>query len=104
LGPTATPVTLRPGLRELHDICATISGAHTNREQIELHIDQQRRLWECSRRSTTLAQESEDVTLETLLAATSQYRPAFWLKKQKAVLALKLACSLLQLNKTAWSR
>jgi hypothetical protein len=93
-----------PGSKELQSVCATVSSAVANREQQELHIDQHRRLWESARRSATLAEEVEAVTLETTLAATSKFAQSLWLKKQKALLAPKLASSLLYLRESVWSR
>jgi hypothetical protein len=93
-----------PGGKELQSVCATVGSAVANREQLELHIDQHRRLWESAHRSAILAQEVEDVTLELMLAATSKFAQSLWLKKQKALLALKLAYSLLYLWESVWSR
>ncbi len=61
-------------------------------------------MWEHSRRSATLARDTEDVTLETLLEDTGLYAHKRWLKKEKAQLALTLAYSLLQLHGSAWQR
>ena len=87
----------------LDNICTAIQHARTKDVHMELVIDSESKLWEATiSKSTTLGRAPMVITLESLLAAFSEYSRKRWLAKEKAILAVILSHSLLQLQGSEW--
>lgn len=89
--------------KALQEICAASHAARERNLRLELLIDPQTNLWEdTTEENPTRLMTSEFVTLEKLLLQFPQYYNKRWLAKEKAILAVILAHSLLQLHESEW--
>lgn len=89
--------------KALQEICAASHAARERNLRLELLIDPQTNLWEdTTEENPTRLITSEFVTLERLLSQFPQYYNKRWLAKEKAILAVVLAHSLLQLHESEW--
>ena len=87
----------------LDDICTAIRNAHVKNLHMELMIDGESKLWGATiSKGARLCGAPTAVTLDSLLTAFSQYSRKRWLAKEKAILAVILSHSLLQLQGSQW--
>ena len=87
----------------LDNICTAIQHARTKDMHMELVIDSESKLWEVTMsKSTVLGRAPIVITLDSLLVAFSKYSRKRWLAKEKAILAVILSHSLLQLQGSEW--
>ena len=87
----------------LDDICIAMQDAHSKNLQMELMIDKESRLWGATTpKNTALVGAPMTVTLDSLLLIFSQYSRKRWLAKEKAIFAVILSYSLLQLEGSQW--
>ena len=115
--PTKEPrvrIQVQPHLSEnkssrkaLEDVCAAIEHAFVNDKPLELIINDKNQVWEVPQQNLcrwNIPREPKILTLQSILSEFPQYLKKRWLAKEKAILAVILAHSLLQLHESIWLR
>ncbi|MCJ1316945.1 hypothetical protein MMC15_002266 [Xylographa vitiligo] len=115
--PTKEPrvrIQVQPHLSEnkssrkaLEDVCAAIKHAFVNDKPLELIINDKNQVWEVPQQNLckwNIPREPKILTLQSILSEFPQYLKKRWLAKEKAILAVVLAHSLLQLHESIWLR
>jgi hypothetical protein len=90
--------------KSLEDICAAIQSAHESKLQLEILIDHEEKVWEMAMTPAKVAKTSscQFTSLENLLSLSRPFSEKKWLHKEKAILAVVLAYSMLQLHESPW--
>ena len=97
----------KPPRKTLQNVCAAIEDAFVNGKALELIINDNNQVWEVPQENlskSTIPKDPKILTLQSILSESPQYLKKRWLAKEKAILAVVLAHSLLQLHESTWLR
>ena len=99
---TSYPLQAVNDWKALEDLCKAVHVAHQGNLSLEIFIDEQEKVWGEAIKSTGIERAPDFLTLESFLATFNKFSSKIWLHREKAILAVLLAYSLLQLHSSPW--
>jgi hypothetical protein len=91
-------------MKKLGEICDAIRAAHDDKLPLQIYIDNEERVWELDKAESGPDSQHfhQLLSLEHILSDIAPYNHKRWVAREKAILAVILAYSLLQLHEIPW--